>query len=112
MVMQIKLIVVVVVTLNTRPLLPQQQQQQRKISAGKLLDLHLASCVFTPCMLLRKRFLLHRRLVSRKKKVVVLNSCFLQLLGEKTGGVVRNRLGEGRGIKRIFSPILPTESVR
>ena len=37
------------VTLNTRPILPQQQQQQRKISAGKLLDLQLVSCVFTPC---------------------------------------------------------------
>ena len=42
--------------------------------------------------------------MSRKKKVVVLNSCFLRLLGEKTGRVVRNR-GKGQGIKRIFSPI-------
>ena len=94
------------VTLNTRPILPQQQQQQRKISAGKLLDLQLVSCLFTPCMLLRKRFLLHRRLVSRKKKVIVLNSCFPQLLGEKTGDAVRNRWGEGRGteLKEYFLP--------
>ena len=44
--------------------------------------------------------------MSRKKKVVVLNSCFLQLLGEKTGGVVRNRWGEGRGteLKEYFLP--------
>ena len=48
-------------------------------------------------MLLRKRFLLHRRVLSRKKKVVVLHSCFLQLLGEKKGGAVKNRWGEGRG---------------
>ena len=44
--------------------------------------------------------------MSRKKKVVVLNSSFLQLLGEKTGGVVRNRLGEGRDaeLKKYFLP--------
>ena len=39
--------------------------------------------------------------MSRKKQVVVLNSCL-----EQVGG------GEGHGIKRMFSPILPTESVR
>ena len=89
------------VTLNTRPILP-QQQQQRKISTGKLL----VSCVFTPCVLLRERFLLHRRLVSLKKPVVVLNSSFLQLLGEKKGGAVRNRWGEGSGteLKEYFLP--------
>ena len=44
--------------------------------------------------------------MSRKKKVVVLHSCFLRLLGEKTGRVVRNRLGEGRGkeLKEYFLP--------
>ena len=58
-------------------------------------------------MLLRERFLLHKRLVSRKKPVVVLNSCFLQRLGEKKGGAVRNRWGEGRGmeLKEYFLPI-------
>ena len=44
--------------------------------------------------------------MSRKKKVVVLNSCFPQLLGEKTGGVVRKRLGEGSDteLKEYFLP--------
>ena len=44
--------------------------------------------------------------MSRKKKVVVLNSCFPQLLGEKTDGVVRNRLGERRGteLEEYFLP--------
>ena len=44
--------------------------------------------------------------MNRKKKVVVLHSCILRLLGEKTGRVVRNRLGEGRGkeLKEYFPP--------
>ena len=44
--------------------------------------------------------------MNRKKKVVVLNSWFPQLLGEKKGGAVRNRLGEGRGteLKEYFLP--------
>ena len=35
-----------------------------------------------------------------------MNSCFLQLLGEKTGRVERNRWGEGRGteLKEYFLP--------
>ena len=43
--------------------------------------------------------------MSRKKKVIVLNSCFLQLLGEKKGGAVRNRWGRGgaRNEKNVFS---------
>ena len=47
--------------------------------------------------------------MSRKKKVVVLHSCFLRLLGEKKGRVVRNRLGEGRGkeLKEYFLPFYP-----
>ena len=44
--------------------------------------------------------------MSYKKQVVVLNSCFPQLLGEKKGGAVRNRLGEGRSteLKEYFLP--------
>ena len=44
--------------------------------------------------------------MSRKKKVIILNSCFLQRLGEKKGGTVRNRWGEGRGteLKEYFLP--------
>ena len=49
--------------------------------------------------------------MSRKKQVVVLNSCFPQLLREKKGEEQVGG-GEGHGIKGIFSPILPTESVR
>ena len=48
--------------------------------------------------------------MSRKKQVVVLNSCFPQLLREEKGEEQVGE-GEGHGIKRIFSPILPTESV-
>ena len=46
--------------------------------------------------------------MSRKKQVVVLNSCFPQLLGEKKGDAVyvRNWSGEGRGteLKEYFLP--------
>ena len=94
------------VTLNTRPILPQQQQQQRKISAGKLWDLQIVSCVFTPCMLLRKRFLLHRRLVSRKNWLLSWIPASLSYLEKRmvalcTWGTGR---GEGRGteLKEYF----------
>ena len=96
------------VTLNTRLILPQQQQQQRKISAGKqLLSWVFMSCYFTNVSCYK----LKETIVSRKKQVVVLNSCFPQLLREKKGEEQVGG-GEGHGIKGIFSPILPTESVR
>ena len=65
-------------------------------------------------MLLHERILLHRRVVSRKKTARCLEFLLPSATWRKEGWFCEEQVrgGEGHGIKRIFSPILPTESVR
>ena len=100
------------VTLNTRPILPQQQQQQRKISAGRILDLPLVSFVFTPCPFANVSCYIGDHWGAKRKLLSWIPACFSYLVKRRMvlWGTGWGR--EGHGIKRIFSPILPTVSVR
>ena len=65
-------------------------------------------------MLLHERFLLHRRVLTRKKTGCCLEFLLPSSTWRKEGWCCEEQVGgeEEHGIKRIFSPMLQTESVR